>query len=70
MPTCTALDPKRPVREYGCCQCDRAGLPRYHREGLDPEYGPHLYWQSKHGWYERPPTLGEVFDRLMREEGT
>lgn len=58
-----ANDPHRPIREYGCCQCQK-----YHREGLDDEYEPHLFFQSKHGWYDRPPTIGEVFERLMKED--
>jgi hypothetical protein len=60
-------DPRRPVREYGCVLCDRAGKPRWHREGLDPEYPLHLMFQSKHGWHDRAPTVGEVFRRLVEE---
>lgn len=65
MPTCTALDSRRPVREYGCTTCQA-----YHREGLDDLYGPHIMRQSKHGMYERAPRLGEVFARLVSEETT
>lgn len=31
------------------------------------EYEPHLMGQSKHGWYDRPPTVGEVFRREVEE---
>lgn len=34
------------VREYACCQCRR-----YHREGSDPLFTPHLMHQSKRGWW-------------------
>lgn len=44
------------VREYGCTKCQR-----YHREGIDAEYRPHLPHQSKHGWRERRATMGERF---------
>ena len=40
------------IREYGCCKCQRDGLPRWHREG-EPLYEAHLHWQSKHGIRER-----------------
>jgi len=36
----------RYVREYGCVQCQTG-----HRQP-DPLYEEHLYYQSKHGWYE------------------
>lgn len=61
MPTCTAPDPARPVREYGCTRCQK-----WHREGLDAEYEPHLYWQSKHGPMERPATPAEVLGRIVQ----
>jgi len=52
-----------PVRAYGCVRCQRE-----HRQGLDAEYEPHLPFQSKHGYYLRTATLGEVLDRLVRAE--
>jgi hypothetical protein len=42
-----------PVRAYGCVRCQKE-----HREGLDPEYEPHLMFQSKHGWYLRRAEVG------------
>lgn len=64
MPATPAKDPHRPVREYGCVLCQK-----YHREGLDAEYEPHIYSQSKHGIGERRPEVSEVFERLIRECG-
>jgi hypothetical protein len=61
-PAHDSTDPRRLVREYGCVRCQTR-----HRLGLDPEYQEHLYWQSKHGWYDRLPTAGEVFRRLVEE---
>lgn len=55
-----AGDARRPVTAYGCVACQRE-----HRDGLDPEYKAHEMRQSKHGVYERPPTAGEVFRRLV-----
>lgn len=52
------------VREYGCTICQR-----YHRETLDPEYQPHLFHQSKHGYYDRNATPNEVL-ALIRAETT
>jgi hypothetical protein len=48
------------VREYGCVRCQK-----WHRRGIDPEYEPHLYYQSKHGWHERVATPNEVL-AMMR----
>lgn len=54
----------RPVREYGCVRCQTT-----HRRGIDAEYEPHLWSQSKHGWSERPATPGEVLRRLAELKG-
>lgn len=55
-------DPARPVVCFGCCRCQRE-----HADGLDPLFHPHLYFQSRHGPYERPPTLAEMFRRMVEE---
>ncbi len=52
------------VREYGCVECQRT-----HREGLDAEYEPHLWRQSKHGYHDRIATPSEVL-ALIRVEAT
>ena len=53
------------VTEYGCCRCQRT-----HRKGIDPEYGPHLIAQSKHGYYTRVATPDEVLALLRGEDAT
>ena len=55
-------DSSRPVRVYRCVLCQRR-----HREGLDPEFQPHVLHQSKDGISERPPTPAEVFRREVEE---
>lgn len=53
------------VREYGCTRCQV-----YHVREVNPElYEAHLYWQSKHGWQERPATVSEIFAMEMRKQG-
>jgi hypothetical protein len=56
-----------PITEYGCTVCQRA-----HRLGMDPEFGPHLHCQSKHGLRTRAPAgPAEAFvARLLRELNT
>jgi hypothetical protein len=52
------------VREFGCTRCQA-----FHVREIDPElYEQHLYFQSKHGWRERPATLGEQFAIEMRRD--
>lgn len=52
------------VREYGCVLCQR-----YHVREIEPElYDAHLYHQSKHGWRERPATIGERFAIEMKRD--
>jgi hypothetical protein len=55
------------IREYGCCLCQRAGKPYFHRQHLDAEYEPHLPHQSKHGWSDRIATPNEVLALLRAE---
>lgn len=55
--------PREMVREYGCVRCQK-----YHRQLIDPEYEAHILDQSKHGWYERPARIGEIF-ALEMERG-
>lgn len=50
------------VREYGCVECQR-----YHREGIDAEFEPHLLYQSKHGYYDRIATPNEVLQIFRKE---
>lgn len=57
-----AGEAQRPVHAYGCTRCQRE-----HVEGLDPLYEPHIMSQSKHGTYDRPAWIGEVFRRLVEE---
>ncbi len=64
--TCTAPDPTRLVREYGCQLCDRRGLPRWHSE-FSPLFAAHINYQGKHSYHERKPTPAEVLRRVMDE---
>ncbi|MFL5327372.1 MAG: hypothetical protein ACJ8C4_00525 [Gemmataceae bacterium] len=53
------------ITYYGCVLCQRE-----HREGIDAEYKPHLWKQSKHGVRVRGPlNLGEKFAAYFIAEG-
>ncbi len=54
-----------PITAYGCVLCQRE-----HRLGLDAEYQPHLYRQSKHGTYTRAPCgTAEEFVAALLADG-
>ncbi len=50
------------VLHYGCVECQR-----YHRQ-FDPEFGPHLFRQSKHGYEHIRATPGEEIRVVFRME--
>jgi len=54
-----------PITYYGCVLCQRE-----HRKGIDAEYTPHIYHQSKHGIKIRGPLdKGEEFLAAMIADG-